>query len=326
MVWKKLFRQDDTANRPDTPSQAEPGPPAEEPVPPPIPGARLPGSAAASGSRTLPPHMQRAVQERKRTPGSTDPQQRLARLRQQRLAILFDVDQGELAEEDENPWSHRIALLTEAMETVNADLASLAAAAPAPTWPVLPVPITGITATDGPPFALSMTIGNESFTWEESLDWAERGHQISLPELTRTQGRVEAIVPADAPDDIRPALTAHLAQSVDAFAADLREHRLNGDPLPARLTLTDLAKPSPRVGGWLDWAGRSAVQAVRAAEELRLRRERDRLLSERSREAEERHRLVERLPIARRRLADVDAEIAAAEASLAQESSRKSAR
>ncbi|HWK81487.1 MAG TPA: hypothetical protein VNP95_11990, partial [Thermomicrobiales bacterium] len=114
--------------------------------------------------------------------------------------------------------------------------------------------------------------------------------------------------------------------SLDAFAEDLRERRLNGDPLPGAVTLADLAKPSPEAGGWLDWNRRSPVQAVRAAEELRLRRERDRLLSERGREAEERHRLVERLPIARRRLADVDAEIAAAEAAIARETSSTSTR
>lgn len=337
MVWKRLFRQNDPDNEPAStpPAEVEGQQAPDEAAPPPIPGARLPGSGSAgSGSHTpagppsLPPHMQRVVQERRRPAGSpaSDPHQRLARLQQQRLAILFDVDQGEIAEDDENPWTHRIALLTEAMETVNADLAALAAAPPAPTWTVRATPITDLATRDGQPFTLALRIGGEAFAWEESLDWAERGHQVSLPELTRTQGRVEAIVPVDAPSGIREALTAHLAQSLDAFAEDLRERRLNGDPLPGAVTLADLAKPSPEAGGWLDWNGRSPVQAVRAAEELRLRRERDRLLSERGREAEERHRLVERLPIARRRLADVDADIAAAEAAIARETSSTSTR
>lgn len=325
MVWKRLFRQNDPQeSEPASQGQDEPTPVATPSAQPPIPGAHLRGSAADGASRSLPPHMQRVVQERKRPEGSSggkDPRQRLARLQQQRLAILFDVDQGELADDDQNPWTHRIALLTEAMETVTADLAALAGAPSAPSWPVPAIPMTDIVASEQQPFTLALLIGGEAFAWEETLDWAERGHQISLPELNRTRGQVEPILPTDAPADIRSALNAHLAQSIDTFAEDLRERRLNGDALPESPTLADLAKPSPVYGGWLDWNGRSPVQAVRAAEELRLRRERDRLLSERGREAEERHRLVERLPIARRRLADVDAELAATEAAIAQGSS-----
>ena len=345
MVWKRLFRQNDPQQaESDTQGEGAPPPdpvgtaPEHQAVQPPIPGAHLPGGgsgggiggrAGASGSAPLPPHMQRVVQERRRPAGAPptgDPRQRLARLQQQRMAILFDVDQGQLAEDDENPWTHRIALLTEAMETVTVDLATLAAAPPVPSWPVPPVPVADLAASDVQPFALSLRIGDEMFAWEEALDWAERGHQISLPELNRTQGRIAAIVPSSAPDALRDALGAHLSQSLDSFAEDLRERRLNGDELPADTTLTDLARPSPDVGGWLDWHGRSPVRAVRAAEELRLRRERDRLLSERGREAEERHRLVERLPIARRRLADVDAEIAATEAVIAGGSTPTSSR
>ncbi|MGC4105557.1 MAG: hypothetical protein QM753_04270 [Thermomicrobiales bacterium] len=322
MVWKRLFRQNDPDKQADPPASPEPEDPSPEAAPPPIPGAHLPGIT----SPALPPHMQRVVQERRKPAspggGSSDPRQRLARLQQQRLAILFDVDQGELAESDENPWTHRIALLTEAMETVTTDLTTLAETPPAPSWPVPPTPIEKlVTATsEGQPFTLAFRIGDESFAWEESLDWAERGHQISLPELTRTRGRAEAVVPDDTPNPLRNALTAHLAQSLDAFAEDVRERRLHGDPLPDAPTLADLAKPSPEAGGWLDWNGRSPVKAVRAAEEQRLRRERDRLLSERGREVEERHRLIERLPIARRRLADVDAEIAATEATITRRS------
>ncbi|MGN6485802.1 MAG: hypothetical protein ACTHMX_15535, partial [Thermomicrobiales bacterium] len=174
MVWKRLFRQNDPDNDKDhasTPVEEMAEAPVNQADPPPIPGARMPGcGSAASGSHTpagtpsLPPHMQRVVQERRRPAGSpaSDPRQRLARLQQQRLAILFDVDQGELAEDDENPWTHRIALLTEAMETVNADLATLAAAPPAPTWPVPPTPITDLAASDGQPFTLALRIGGEA--------------------------------------------------------------------------------------------------------------------------------------------------------------------
>src|SRR5690349_12507611 len=111
MVWKRLFRQE-TVKTPDSPSsEASDGPDTgvHHAAQPPIPGAHLPGVTPGSAS-SLPPHMQRVVQERRRSgtsaEGKPDLRQRLARLQQQRLAILFDVDQGELAEAEENPWTH----------------------------------------------------------------------------------------------------------------------------------------------------------------------------------------------------------------------------
>lgn len=324
MVWKRLFRQN-TAESPESAPAEEadaPGSGSQPAAQPPIPGAHLAG-VTPSSTQTLPPHMQRVVQERRKPAteagGRSDLRQRLARLQQQRLAILFDVDQGELAEADENPWTHRIALLSEAMEAVTADLASLTKLPPDPSWSVPPVPVNDLVVQSGQPFAVSLRIGNEVFTWEETLDWAERGHQISLPELQRTQGRAEAVLPMETPVTLRDALAAHLSQSLDAFAEDVRERSLNDEPIPTDVTLANLAQPSPKFGGWLDASGRSPVKALRAAEEMTLRRERDRLLTERGREAEERHRLVERLPIARRRLADVDTEIAETEALIARE-------
>ncbi|MGB3307055.1 MAG: hypothetical protein WBA63_12775 [Thermomicrobiales bacterium] len=273
------------------------------------PGARLPG--------VMPPHMQRIMIERRRPDDrEIDPAQQLARLRQRRLAFLFDVEQGELAAEDDNPWTNRIALLTEAMETVKTDQQRLRTAEPAPYAPVPPTPIENVAVSEGQPFHVSFTIGPESFDYTEELDWAERGHQLALPELRRQQGNAATLVPPETPADLREALAAHLAHSVDVFAFDMRDRRVDLENLPSHPTLADLASPCPTCGGWADWKGRCAACAARAGEELRLRREEQRLLDERAREAEERHRLTERLPIARRRLADLDADIAKAEQQL----------
>lgn len=85
---------------------------------------------------------------------------------------------------------------------------------------------------------------------------------------------------------------------------------LDGEPLPERITLEELAKPCPKCGGWTDWRGICQACAQRTAATAELKREELRLLDERAAEAEERHRLIERVPLARRRLRDIHNEIA----------------
>ncbi|HEU0164725.1 MAG TPA: hypothetical protein VFQ54_06730 [Thermomicrobiales bacterium] len=297
MPWRQFWKREKQA---ESGQEAKSAPPATEPTP----------SVPASN---LPPHMQRIVGERERPANRPplNPAEKRARLQRQRLAILFDVDQGELAEQDDNPWSSRISLLTDALETVNVDRARLLRIAPSPYAPVPATPIADLTISETQPIAISFQIGPERFAYEEDLDWAERGHQLALPELHQKTGCVDAIIPQDFPNDLREPLAAHLSHSLDVFAADLRDRRLDDEPLPESPTLADIARPCPTCGGWTDWKGRCAACAARAADELQLNREQRRLLDERAREAEERHRLRDRLPLARKRLADVDAEIAA---------------
>ena len=279
------------------------------------PAHPIAGSPGAQDSRMLPLHMQQIVGERRRPADTrvTDPALRLARMKKQRLALIFDVDQGELAASDDNPWTNRIALLTDAMETVYEDQERLRTAPRPPYFAVPATLITHLETSDHQPFEVTFTIGPETFSYQEELDWAERGHQRALPELIRRTGSAGPLVLDDIPPDLRNALGAHLSHSLDVFASDMRDRRLDQEPLPLNPTLADLAKPCPSCGGWTDWKGRCATCAVRAAEEMRLKREERRLLDERAREAEERHRLTERLPMARRRLADLDAEMDALE-------------
>ncbi|HYJ13121.1 MAG TPA: hypothetical protein VEW66_06000, partial [Thermomicrobiales bacterium] len=61
--------------------------------------------------------------------------------------------------------------------------------------------------------------------------------------------------------------------------------------------------------GWTDWRGTCQACAQRQASLASLRREATRLLDERTVEAEERHKLIDGLPLARRRLRDVDADL-----------------
>src|SRR4029079_3550009 len=95
-----------------------------------------------------------------------------------------------------------------------------------------------------------------------------------------------------------------------ALALDLRDRALAGKPLPENPTLADLARPCPECGDWRDWRGHCDTCATRAWRRQNLLAESARLAQKRDDEEAERHKWAERLPVARRRLADLEAEIA----------------
>jgi hypothetical protein len=239
-------------------------------------------------------------------------EERLARLRRRRETVLFDVERSELAAAPDNPWLERMALIDEALATVEADRRALDALPIRPGLPLPATPIVDVAVTTDPPSSVMFRIGAETFTFEEEIDWAERGTQVVRPELIPRAGRPEALVPATIPADRREKLVEHLAGSLFVFATDLRDRALNGEAMPVSPTLADLARPCEDCGGWRDWHGVCPECQRRDWERRRLDAETERLRAERAREVDERSRLADRLPIALRRLADVDAEIAAA--------------
>jgi len=297
MVWRKVFGKhtEPEPTRPTGPEISD----EEREMPP---GARL---------RSMPPHLEQAIHRRAGAEPPGDPaQRRLNALRRQREAILYDIEQGELAAAGDNPWTARIALLTEAMTTVSADLTATAEIAPGPWSPVPDTPITIGEIEAGDVSSVAFAIGDNQFAYSEDPDWAERGHQITRTELVRRSGDVAALVPDDTPDMLRMPLRDHLEDSLFVFASNLRDRVLDGEELPGSPTLADLARPCPICGGWTDWHGTCQACARRNAAIADLKREERRLLDERNREAEERHRLVEGLPLARKRLRDVEADLA----------------
>lgn len=258
----------------------------------------------------LPPHMQNIVQERKRPAGtSPDLQTKLTRLERNRLANLFDIEQGELAVQPDNPWYQRIQLLTEAMATVQTDITAARVVVPSPYLAPPDLAIDRLETGSDPVASVQFRIGTVDFRYEEDLDWSERGHQLAQSELSRRAGSVSDVIPTDSQSDLRAELVHHLDESLFVFASDMRDRTIDQMPLPDKVTLSDLAKPCPVCGGWTDWLGRCQACRQRDASLQALKREENRLLTERGREAEEQHRLKERLPIARRRLRDIDAEI-----------------
>ncbi len=300
MVWRRIFNPDDEPETPE-PSDAQP---------------------EAAPQRAVPPHIaERLNIQPKRTGSAVDLRRRLARLRNQREHLLYDIAQGELALEEDNPWKQRVALLTETLETVEADRERAERAEPEPYWQVPPVPITDPEAEiENDVAAVRYTVGDERFAWEEPLDWAERGHQIARTELRRVAGDPAAVLPAEVPAELHDALLAHLDHSLFVFATVLRDAQLDEEPLPTDATLADLARPCPDCGGWMDYRGRCQACARRKMRLQELFQERGRLLNERAAEIEEQHRVAEGLPLARKRLRDIEPQIANLEQKIAESS------
>lgn len=243
-------------------------------------------------------------------------ERRIAELRRRRDAMRFDIEQGELALQEQNPWQERIDLLTESLATIDADIAALDAAPSAPAPSVDPTPIRDIEAIGGELARVGFTIGAERFRFEEQVDWDQRGGPTVRGDLQSVEGDIDRLIPAGFAVDAQRALRDHLADSVAVFATDLRDRALDGRPMPSSPTLADLARPCPACGGWMDWHGRCPACTVRDIERHRLRGEAERLDGERQKEADERHRLAEALPIARRRLAAVATDLRALGAEL----------
>lgn len=263
--------------------------------------------------RKLPPHMQRILEERRHrfddAPGRDDSKR--ASLEQRRLAIQFDIDQGELAQSPDNPWSERIALLTEALELVERELAEARVVEPGAYHPFPATPLANVSVSEAEPYAVSFEIEGEPFVWQEKLDWIERGGLLAQPELEQVRGSVSNIDIGDLPDSMRVSAKSHLRESMSSLAVALRDARLNDEAIPNGLTLASLGQPCPKCGGWADYNGQCNACSIRAAREQHLFQERQHLMKERSAEAEERHRMAERLPLARRRMADVERELSA---------------
>ncbi len=248
----------------------------------------------------------------RRRPPAADPtmQPRLDALRRRRDMAAYDLERAESARQPENPWRERMDLLDRSLATIEQDLAALDAAPKLTPLPLPATPITDIAVDLEEPLRIAFAIGPERFLWEEEVDWDQRGGPVVRGQVQQRTGDATALVPADIPADRREELARHLKESVDVFALDLRDRALEGEPFPDSPTLADLARPCPECGDWLDWRGHCDSCAQRAWQRQTLRAEAARIAQERDDEEADRYKWAERLPVARKRLADIDADIA----------------
>ena len=278
MVWKRLFGKSKDA---------------EPPAAPPLPHPDEHGVV-------------------RRRPPAADPamQSRLDAMRRRREMAAYDLERAESARQEENPWRERMALLDQSLATIEEDLRALDDIPPLPPIALPETPIADVTVSLEEPVTISFAIGPREFRWEEEIDWDQRGGPVVRGQLRQRSGDAAALVPPDVPGERREALERHLAESATVFALDLRDRALEGEPLPEAPTLADLARPCPVCGDWLDWRGHCDACANRAYRRQTLHAEAARLAQERDDEEEDRHKWAERLLVARKRLADLDAEIA----------------
>jgi hypothetical protein len=248
---------------------------------------------------------------RRQRPAADPAQQnRLDALRQRREMAAYDLERAEAARQPENPWRERMDLLDRSLATIEDDLSALDEVTPLPAIALPETPITNIEVQVEEPASVSYTIGPERFRWEEEIDWDQRGGPVVRGQVRQRSGDAANLIPANVPAERRDALARHLAESATVLALDLRDRALAGDSLPEHPTLADLARPCPVCGDWLDWRGHCDACATRAWQRQNLRAEAARLAQERDDEEEDRYKWSERLLVARKRLADVDAEIA----------------
>jgi hypothetical protein len=237
-------------------------------------------------------------------------QTRLDALWQRREMAAYDLERAEAARQPDNPWRERMELLDRSLATIEEDLRALDATPALPGFPLPETPITDLAVRLEEPVTVAFTIGPETFRWEEQIDWDQRGGPVVRGEMQQRAGDGAALVPSDAPTERREALARHLAESATVLALGLRDRALADEPLPEDSTLADLARPCPVCGDWRDWRGHCDTCATRAWRRQNLLAEAARLAQERDDEEAERHKWAERLPVARRRLTDLAAEIA----------------
>ncbi|CAN5614700.1 hypothetical protein BH09CHL1_BH09CHL1_33530 [soil metagenome] len=263
----------------------------------------LPGRTATAGEPIIP-----ATAPRENAPASPD---RVATLKRRRDGILFDVEQSELAQQPENPWRERIELLNQTIDDIRRERQGLDSLPkverPIPTNQ--PVSIDRVTAND--PATVSYSIAAEPFLFESEVDWAERGTTISRNELELRTGDASIFASPDWSESDRADFATRLNESLFIFASDLRNRAENGEAFPSELTLSDLISTCPVCGDWQLWGGLCPACAERDRQRKSLDSEISARLLEINAEEEERAKLADRLPIALRRLADVQAELKA---------------
>lgn len=234
----------------------------------------------------------------------------LTRLVRRETNLHYDIAQAESSLRPENRWTERMGQLDEAIDQAGADLAALVPESHGEervTLPATPILVSQVSPRD--PAEVVLAIEGTTVRYREEPDWAERGHQLALPQLTLAAGHPAELVPAGLGDELRERLAVHLANGLSIVANEALERAVDGEP-PPQVTLAELARPCERCGGWEDVKGRCPACTALDRRRDEIRAARDRLLDEREEVAQDMARMRDRLPVFRRQLAEVEADIA----------------
>jgi hypothetical protein len=233
----------------------------------------------------------------------------LRRLIRRESNLEYDLSRAEEALTNENQWTERIEQLNQAVEQAMTDRAAIEPEPDPIDRPQLePVPIGIIDLQETEPARITLKVNDVEIAYSEEIDWAERGHQVTIPELRRVSGDVDGILPALEDENLVQELREHLRHSLAIYANQVLEHTAAGTEPPA-ITLADITRPCPRCGGWLDQkdrcpqcAGLDWKRQEIDADLRRLRKERDDVIQDLERQRD-------RLPVVQRQLAETRADI-----------------
>lgn len=239
---------------------------------------------------------------------------RLNTLRRRRDALLFDVEQSEMAARPDNPWLARIDLLNQTIASVQADLEAVEPLPVPPRVPFDATPVRIDTVRWEDPAIVAILIGNERIEFISELDWAERGAYISRNELIFESGDLDRLLPGELPIEQVVETRERLEHALFIFASDLRNRAEQDEPMPRNVTLDLIIQICPVCGDWRAWGGYCPTCTEVEQRQARFRQEIERIHADIAAEREERDKLADRLPVALRRLAETDQEIARIEA------------
>jgi hypothetical protein len=253
-------------------------------------------------------------------PSATDEQQQgfhirdaerrsLTRLIKRESDLQYDLERAEESLADENQWTERIEQLNQAVEQAIADREAIEPEKRDAEHPQLePIPIEVTDLREEEPARITLKISGVEISYTEEIDWAERGHQVTMPELRRVSGDVDDLMPPLQNDDIAQELREHLRHSLSTFANQALEHAADGRDPPA-LTLADITRRCERCGGWLDQKNRCPKCAELDWKRQQIDTDLRRLRKERDDVIQDLERQRERLPIIRRQLDETRSDI-----------------
>lgn len=233
----------------------------------------------------------------------------LRRLLRRQDDLTYDLERAEESLNEENQWTERIEQLNQAIEQAMADREAIEPAGDtSPRMQLDPVPVEIAELTEEEPATVTLRIGTTELAYREEIDWAERGHNVIMPELLRVSGDVEPLLPElDSVERIQE-LREHLLHSLSTYANQVLEHAAAGSEPPS-ITMASITRTCRACGGWLDQKNRCPICAELnwKRQEIdtdlrRLRKERDEVISDLERQQD-------RLPIIQRQLAETQADI-----------------